>query len=128
MRLTVMTHVFGMPDGQRSVPVSVTVPPQGLNVRDLISRKIRQEITECVEGKRSGLSGETLSEEELLGGAPLPVHADAGKEVDRAHKAFAARGFMVVIDDRRVADCDDVLPVSPDSRVEFIKILPMVGG
>lgn len=128
MRLTVVTHIFGLPAGQRSVPVSVAVPPGGLSVRDLISRKIEQEFAECVDRKRAGLSGEAFSSEELLGSAPLAPHGDAGREVERAQRAFAARGFMVVIDDQRVGDPDEVLAVKPGTRVEFIKILPMVGG
>ena len=128
MRLTVLTHIFGLPAGQRTVPVSVAVPLNGLSVRELISRKIEQEFSECVDRKRSGLSGEAFTTEELLGAAPLDVHGDAGREVERAQQAFAAREFMVVIDDQRVGDSDAVLVVNPKTRVEFIKILPMVGG
>lgn len=128
MRLTVVTHIFGLPGGQLTVPVSVTVPPGGLSVRDLICRKIEQEFAECAARKRASLCGEAFSPEELLGPAPLAVHGDAGGEVERARQAFAAREFMVVVDDRRVCDPDRMLAVSPDTRVEFIKILPMVGG
>ena len=128
MRLTVVTHIFGLPAGQVSVPVSVTVPPGGLSVRGLICRKIEQEFAECAGRKRPGLCGEAFSAEALLGAAPLPVHGDAGSEVERAQRAFAAREFMVVIDDRRVDDPDQALALGPDTRVEFIKILPMVGG
>ena len=126
MRLTVVTHIFGLPAGQVSVPVSVTVPPAGLSVRDLICRKIEQEFAEYAGRKRPGLCGEAFSAEALLGAAP--VHGDAGREVERAQRAFAAREFMVVIDDRRVDDPDQALALGPDTRVEFIKILPMVGG
>ena len=128
MRLTVTTHIFGLPSGQRTVPVSVAVPAAGLSVRDLIARKIEQEWTECAERRRPGLSGEAFSSEELLGGAPLAFCSDAREEVERAQQAFAARAFMVVVDNQRVCDPDEVLVVNPHTRVEFIKILPMVGG
>ena len=128
MRLTVVTHIFGLPAGQISVPVCVTVPPAGLSVRDLISRKIEQEFAECANQKRPGLCGEAFSAEALLGAAPLAVRGDAGREAERARQAFAAREFMVVVDDQRVNDPDQVLMLNPGSRVEFIKILPMVGG
>ena len=97
-------------------------------MRDLIARKIEQEWTECADRQRSGLSGEAFSCEELLGAAPLAFCSDAREEVERAQQAFAARAFMVVVDNRRVCDPDEVLVVSPHTRVEFIKILPMVGG
>lgn len=128
MRLTVTTHIFGLPGGQRTVPVSVTVPAVGLSVRELIARKIEQEWSECAERQRPGLSGEAFSCEALLRAAPPAPHSDAREEVERAQQAFAACEFMVVVDDQRVCDPDEVLVVGPDTRVEFIKILPMVGG
>lgn len=128
MRLTVITHIFGLPAGRLSVPVSVTVPTGGLSVRELICRKIQQEFLECVDRTRSGLCGEAFSSEELLRREPLPMYGEAGGEVERAHRAFAAREFMVVVNDQRVADPDEVLVLNPETRVEFIKILPMVGG
>ena len=128
MRLTVTTHIFGLPSGQRTVPVSVAVPPAGLSVRDLIARKIEQEWTEYAERRRPGFSGEAFSPEELLGDAPLALCSDAREEVERAQQAFMAREFMVVVDNQRVCDPDDALALNPHTRVEFIKILPMVGG
>ena len=128
MRLTITTHIFGLPSGQRTVPVSVTVPVAGLSVRDLIARKIEQEWTEYANQQRPGFSGEAFSSEALLGAAPLAPRDDSHEEVERAQQAFAAREFMIVVDDQRVCDPDEVLVVSPDTRVEFIKILPMVGG
>ena len=128
MRLTVTTHIFGLPSGQRTVPVSVTVPAAGFSVRDLIARKIEQEWSESAARQRPGLSGEAFSSEALLGAAPLALRGEAREEVERAQQAFAAREFMIVVDNRRVCDPDEVLVVKPDTRVEFIKILPMVGG
>ena len=128
MRLTVTTHIFGLPTGQRTVPVSVAVPSAVLSVRELIARKIEQEWSESAERQRPGLSGEAFSSEELLGAAPLALRGDVCEEVERAQQAFAAREFMVVVDDQRICDPDVVLIVNPDTRVEFIKILPMVGG
>ena len=35
---------------------------------------------------------------------------------------------MIVISDQRVLDPETVITLHSDSRVEFIKILPLVGG
>ena len=128
IQLTITTHIFGLPSGQRTVPVSVTVPSAGLSVRDLIARKIEQEFSECADRQRPDLGGEAFSSEALLGDAPLALCSDAREEVERAQQAFAARAFMIVVDNQRVCDPDEVLTVSPRTHVEFIKILPMVGG
>ncbi len=127
IRLTVTTHIFGLSTGQRTVPVSVVVPAAGFSVWELIARKIEQELSECADRQRPSLSGEAFSPEELLGVAPLALHS-LREEIERAQRAFAAREFMVVIDNQRVCDPDEVLVVKPDTCVEFIKILPMVGG
>ena len=128
MRLTVTTHIFGLPTGQRTVSIRVTVPSASLSVRELITRKIEQECAGTADWQRPELTGEAFSSEELLGAAPLALHGDARKEVDRAQRAFAAREFMVVIGNQRVDDPDEVVVVKPDTCVEFIKILPLVGG
>jgi len=52
----------------------------------------------------------------------------AEDEVQRAQKAFLARDFMIVIDNRQVWNADTVVDIHPDTRIEFIKILPLVGG
>jgi hypothetical protein len=35
---------------------------------------------------------------------------------------------MIVINDQRILDPEAVITLLPDTRVEFIKILPLVGG
>jgi hypothetical protein len=49
-------------------------------------------------------------------------------EIERAQRAFAARDYMIVINNRRVFDVNEVLKLQADTQVEFIKILPLVGG
>ncbi len=52
----------------------------------------------------------------------------AHEERARAEHAFAARDYMIVINDQRILDPETVITLHPDSRVESIKILPLVGG
>jgi hypothetical protein len=49
-------------------------------------------------------------------------------EIRRAQQAFAARAYMIVVDNRRVWTSDAVLTLHAQTQVEFIKILPLVGG
>ena len=78
--------------------------------------------------ERPGLSGEYLTPEALiLAVGPLQPGASEA-EIARAQQAFAAREYMIVIDDRRVWEADAVVDVGPETRIEFIRILPLVGG
>ena len=131
MQLTVTTIIFGLPTGQRTSHVCLTLPVTTLLVRELIAYKVRQEVEECLAYQRLGLSGEYLTPEELLRAVGLTAGIMPGAvtdEIGRAQQAFAARAYMIVVDNRRVWTPDEVLMLHPQSQVEFIKILPLVGG
>jgi hypothetical protein len=128
MQLTVTTIIFGLPTGQRLSHVRLALPAARLAVRELIAHKVRQEVEECLTHQRSALSGEYLAPEDLLRAVPGATLSPVGDEIVRAQQAFAARAYMIVVDNRRVWDLEDVLTLDPTTRVEFIKILPLVGG
>ena len=129
MQLTVTTIIFGLPTGQRLSHVRLALPAVRLAVRELIAHKVRQEVEECLTQQRSALSGEYLSPEDLLRALPSATPSPVGDEiVRRAQQAFAARAYMIVVDNRRVWHLEDMLTLDPTIQVEFIKILPLVGG
>jgi hypothetical protein len=131
MQLTVTTIIFGLPTGQRLSQVCLTLPTTTLVVGELIAHKVRQEVEECLAHQRLGLSGEYLSPEELLravGPTASVVPGAVADEIRRAQQAFAARAYMIVVDNRRVWRSDEVLTLHAQTQVEFIKILPLVGG
>ena len=131
MQLTVTTIIFGLPTGQRLSQVFLPLSTATLVVEDLIAHKVRQEVEECLAHQRSGLSGEYLSPEELLrttGPTASIMPGAVADEIRRAQQAFAARAYMIVVDNRRVWTSDAVLTLHAQTQVEFIKILPLVGG
>lgn len=130
MQITISTIIFGLPSGQRTDRLCLTVLMDALSLRDLIAHKIRQEVAECQAQQRPGLSGEHCLPETLIRArsrqALSPGSVEA--EIARAQQAFAARDYMIVIDNQRIDDLDAMVALSPDTRIEFIKILPIVGG
>jgi len=131
MQLTVTTIIFGLPTGQSTSHVPLTLPTDTLTVRELIARKVRQEVEECLAHQRLGLSGEYLTPEELLqaaGPTASVLPGTVADEIRRAQQAFAGRAYMIVVDNRRVWTPDEELTLHAKSQVEFIKILPLVGG
>ena len=131
MRLTVTTIIFGLPTGQRTSHVCLTLPATRLPVRELIAYKVRQEVEECRTYQRPGLSGEYLTAEELLqatGPAASVIPGAVTDEIMQAQEAFAARAYMIVVDNQRIWTPDEELALHAQSQVEFIKILPLVGG
>ena len=125
------TIIFGLPTGQRTSHVCLTLPTTTLPVRELIACKIRQEVEECLIHQRPGLSGEYLPPEALLlapGSAASVMPGTVADEIMRAQQAFAARAYMIVADNRRIWAPDEELTLHAKTQVEFIKILPLVGG
>ncbi len=131
MQLTVTTIIFGLPTGQRISHVCLTLPVATLTVQELIAHKVRQEVEEFVTHRRPDVSGEYLTPEELLGVTTSDFRGVTGTALDeiaRAQQAFTARAYMIVVDNQRVWEPDTLLTLHPETQVEFIKILPLVGG
>jgi hypothetical protein len=128
MQVTVTTMVFGLPQGQRTSQVDVSLPQSTLSLQDLIAHKVAQEIAEIHTYRRRHLGGEYLTPEALILSRGDQVLGTVEDEVQRAQGAFLARDFMIVIDGRRVWNADAIVDIHPDTRIEFIKILPLVGG
>src|SRR5215475_14050844 len=131
MQLTVTTIIFGLPTGQRTSHVCLTLPTTRLPVRELIACKVRQEVEECRTHQRPGLSAEYLTPEELLQAtepAASVIPGTVADEIRRAQEAFEARAYMIVVDNRRIWTSGEQLNLHSKTQVEFIKILPLVGG
>lgn len=131
MQLKVETIIFGLPVGQCTSSVCLTIPTATLTVRELIAHKVRQEVEECLSHQRPRLSGEYLKSEELLWGAKPKASIVPGavaEEITRAQLAFAARAYMIVMDNRRISELDEEITLRPRAQVEFIRILFPVGG
>src|SRR5262245_50577307 len=119
MQLTVTTIIFGLPTGQRTSCVRLTLPTTRVPVRELIACKIRQEVEECWTHQRPGLSGEYLTPEELLPAAETAASVMPGAvadEIMRAQQAFAARAYMIVVDNQRIWRPDEELTLHPQSQ------------
>jgi hypothetical protein len=130
MTVTVTTILFGLPEGRRRLHVDLALPASTLTVRELIAYKVAQEVAEVAAQQRPGLSGEYLNPEELIRATSRDalVPGTVAEEIGRAAQAFAERAYMIVIDEQPIWDPDAVVTLVPQSRIEFIKILPLVGG
>lgn len=46
----------------------------------------------------------------------------------KALQAFATNGFFILVDDRQVEHLDEVVEIQYNTRVSFVKLVPLVGG
>ena len=53
---------------------------------------------------------------------------DAGEEVDRAIRAFETKGFIVFAGGRQVETLEEEIDLAAVKSVEFVRLLPLMGG
>jgi hypothetical protein len=120
MQITVTTIIFGLPTGRRLLHTLLPLPAAALTVRQLIACKVRQEVAEYAAGQRSGLSGEYLFPEVLIRAVSPDTLApgEVNAEIARAQQAFVARDYMIVLNNRRVFDLEEVVSLRPETDIE----------
>lgn len=119
--------------GVRTSAISMNLEVTAIRLRDLIEHRVRQEVAahNAAGDQRRfrGLVQPTDSERTLNGflfRTPRALNADT--QVHVALEAFEKNGFFVLFDDRQVEDLDEVLPLSQNNEVSFLRLVPLVGG
>ncbi len=103
-----------------------------LSLRELIRRRIYQEVTEY-NAKRSGpfrgLVQPTDTERTLNGYRLKSSHRlDWRAQYEKAIESFDRRGYIVLVNDRQVTGLDTPIALSGTTEVTFLKLVPLVGG
>jgi hypothetical protein len=103
-----------------------------ITVRELIRSRVYQEVTEynaSLPGHFRGLVQPTDAERVLNG-----YRVRAGRRLDweeqyrRALAAFNSNGFVILVDNRQLEDLDEEIELRHNSKVTFLKLVPLVGG
>lgn len=74
-----------------------------------------------------GLVQPEESERILNGVRERPV-LDWQKQYAKAIASFNGNGFLVFIDDRQITDLDEAILLTPETKVTFLKLVPLIGG
>lgn len=53
---------------------------------------------------------------------------DADEQCQKARLAFQSNGFLLLVGDHQIETLAEPIRVTPDLRVSFIKLMPLVGG
>jgi hypothetical protein len=103
-----------------------------ISVRDLIERRVTQEVEEYNRAQPEYFQGlvQPTDAERVLNGYRLRQKRmlDASEQRAKAIEAFQRSGFFVLVDDRQLDGLDDEIAVRPDTEVRFVKLVPLVGG
>lgn len=103
-----------------------------LTARELIRRRVYQEVTEYnarAPGTFRGLVQPSEAKRVVDGYRIAPGRRiDWEQQADKAVELFARNGFVLLVDDRQVADLDEEIELHAGSVVTFLKLVPLVGG
>jgi hypothetical protein len=118
--------------GGRSKRWPVTVPQAATTARELIRCRIREEVERHNESPSDVFHGFVQPEESerILNGFRMNTRRPLDWQIqfERACSSFLRNGFLLIVDGRQVAELDEAIELQPESEVQFVKLVPLVGG
>ena len=118
--------------GQLSPAVSVLVPQAATTARELIRSRVQQEVERHNQLLPEVFCGLVQPEESerILNGFRMKTRRplDWQKQFELACAAFQRNGFLLLVDGKQVSDLDEPIELRADSEVQFVKLVPLVGG
>ncbi|WP_151771263.1 hypothetical protein [Streptomyces abyssomicinicus] len=110
----------------------VTGLPERMTVRELITLRIREEVTRHnarPSDRFTGLVRPDDAETDRDGHRLRePRRIDWRRQAEIAERAFLANGFFVLAGDRQVDHLDDVVDLTTGPDLVFIKLVALAGG
>jgi hypothetical protein len=110
----------------------VTGLPERMTVRGLITLRVREEVARHntrPSDRFQGLVGPDDAEAELNGyRLREPRRIDWERQAEIAERAFLANGFFVLAGDRQVDHLDEVVDLTVDPDLVFVKLVALAGG
>lgn len=106
--------------------------PERLTARELIRLRVREEVARHNAAPSryfTGLVRPSDAEAELNGyRLSQPRQLDWERQADIAERAFLGNGFFVLAGDHQVEHLDDIVDLTSDPELVFIKLVQLVGG
>ncbi len=130
--MAIVTFVDETTAGERRAAWGLEIAEERLTARELIRRRVFQEVAEFNARTPEVFQGLVQPEdtERVLNGYAVrtPRRIDAEAQTALALRAFAGNGFLVLVGDRQVTDPDEEIDLPLGAEVTFLKLVPLVGG
>jgi hypothetical protein len=100
-------------------------------IREIIRLRVRQEVDRFNRSESEVFQGLVQPEETervLNGVRPTHRFLDWEKQYAIAISAFESNGFLVLVDDQQITELDEAVHLQPQTKVSFLKLVPLIGG
>jgi hypothetical protein len=99
-------------------------------LREIIRLRVQQEVARFNAAEYEVFQGLIQPEESerILNGVRTRPVLDWQQRFAKAIAAFKGNGFLVLLDDRQIMDLDETLHLTAQSKITFLRLVPLVGG
>lgn len=131
LKLDLSTRLYGVDNHDESCVVLFF--RRRLPLRDIIGEKVLAEVAKAREKQVHYVSTRYLTDEDLSwvkDGAlkPTPREIDPERETEKALEAFRKQRYFVFVDGSRRDDLDEMIPLTAETKIQFVRVMPLVGG
>lgn len=130
--LTTLTVRDETTSGDIREAITLHLPEPTITVRELIRSRVFEEVKAYNERRTGVFQGLVQPERSALDHGGFRVldqrRLDWHEQAETALQAFARNGFILLVDDRQMESLDEEIRVRPETRVTFLKLVPLVGG
>lgn len=140
--------VFGEAQKEHGfAPVKLELVSERISVRELISRAVSEQIKELTETQhaeaevvritltRQYLTAKDVATQAETGRIRLPserkreeMSINLDQEIALALQGFSAQAFRVVVDGVAMDSLDEDIVLKPNTKITFLRLMPLVGG
>jgi hypothetical protein len=117
--------------GERRSAGALQCDTATLTPREIIRLRVKQEVERFNATEHEvfeGLIQPDETERILNGIREASTVLDWEKQYARAIRAFQGNGFLLFVDDRQATDLDEAIPLTAQTRITFLKLVPLQGG
>jgi hypothetical protein len=111
---------------------ALEVLTERITIRELIRSRVYQEVEDFNRRQPPVFQGlvQPTDAERVLNGFKLkkPRQIDWKQQYEKAVKAFETNQILILVDEKQAESLEEEIVIQPDTRVSFLRLMPLVGG
>lgn len=117
---------------QANYTLRLNFPKNHISVRELIEARVRVEVENynAEQPEVFRMLVQPSLAERVLNGFKFKEkkRVSEREQYEKAVQAFDRNGFIVLVDEIQAESLDQIIEITPETSVTFLKLVPLVGG